>query len=266
MASRLVLLNSGDRNPPIFIASGGGDDVRVFGKLVKNMESAHAIYGMQAQGIDDAEPPCERIEDVAQLHIEAVKQLQPEGPYFLIGYSFGGLVVLEMAQRLLMKEDKVGLLVMVEAYPFRRFLPPTLRFRRFVRYLKHHMSIMMQLPIRGALSHAMPYIIRRVRFLREVCTENDSTLEPHKPHHQCRSEVDYLAWTNYRPRRYAGIIKFVGGETSLEFPDAAAFWGGLADSIDIEITRGDHLGVIRMNADAVACVLSKYIAEAAPSN
>jgi pimeloyl-ACP methyl ester carboxylesterase len=46
------------------------------------------------------EEPFDCVEDMAQYYVEGLNELQPCGPYILIGYSFGGLVALEMAQRL----------------------------------------------------------------------------------------------------------------------------------------------------------------------
>jgi aspartate racemase len=49
--------------------------------------------------------------------MEQLEAIQSEGPYLLGGYSFGGLVALEMARRLIAQNQKVGLLVMVDTYP-----------------------------------------------------------------------------------------------------------------------------------------------------
>lgn len=71
-----------------------------FYKVVKRIEIPNAIYGMQAKGIDRVEEPFDRIEDMAQFYLDALRDVRPRGPYLLIGYSLGGLVTLEMAQRL----------------------------------------------------------------------------------------------------------------------------------------------------------------------
>jgi thioesterase domain-containing protein len=84
-------------------------------QLVEKLESAHPIYGMQAGGIDGVDEPLRSVEAMAQFHLEAIKQLQPHGPYFLIGYSLGGLVVLEIAQRLSAGGEKIALLALVES-------------------------------------------------------------------------------------------------------------------------------------------------------
>jgi thioesterase domain-containing protein len=41
-----------------------------------------------------------RVEDLAAWYVAEVRAVQPEGPYFLGGLSFGGIVLFEMAQQL----------------------------------------------------------------------------------------------------------------------------------------------------------------------
>ena len=63
----------------------------------------------------------------------AIGKLQPRGPYVLVGYSLGGLVVLEMAQRLSANGEKVALLAMLDAYPQFRYLSLGQRLRLIAR-------------------------------------------------------------------------------------------------------------------------------------
>ena len=113
----LVLMKAGTEQPPVFLAHGLGGSVMDFFQPVKYIQTEHPIYGLQAKGIDGVDEPFERIEDMAQFHLDAIRELQPHGPYLLIGYSLGGLVALEMAHVLSAMGEKVGLLAMLDAYP-----------------------------------------------------------------------------------------------------------------------------------------------------
>jgi len=76
-------------------------------------------------------------------------------------------------------------------------------------------------------------------------------------------ESAYLALTRYRPRFYAGKIKFVRAEISSAFPDdAVAVWGKLAEEFEVETVPGDHLGMIATHFESLASVLSRYLAGA----
>src|ERR1700730_11782045 len=113
----LVRLKAGADEPPVFMVPGMGGTVMEFYRLAQHIQSRRPIYGMQSRGMDAVEEPFDRIEDLAQYFVDAIRALQPHGPYLLIGYSLGGLVTLEMAQRLTEAGESIALLTMVESYP-----------------------------------------------------------------------------------------------------------------------------------------------------
>src|ERR1700730_7997181 len=160
----LVMLKAGTEEPPVFIAHGLGGSIMEFFELLTRIRFKHPVHGMQAKGVDGADEPLERIEDMAQFYLDAIKELQPHGPYLLIGYSLGGLVTLEMAQRLTENGEKVALLAMLETYPHRRFLTIRQPAPLSTRLTRDHASNRMRFAIRGALS----FIIRPSRRLFRV--------------------------------------------------------------------------------------------------
>lgn len=239
----LALLKHGTDKTPVFVAHGLGGSVMDFFQPVKYIETDHPIYGMQARGIDGVDEPLDRIEDMAEFYLDAIKELQPRGPYTLVGYSLGGLVVLEMAQRLSANGEEVALLAMLDAYPHMRYLSWRQRLRLIVRQARRGLHSLADLsgsapyqpPVGVSLSPAM----ERVR------------------------ESAYLALTRYRPRFYRGTIRFVRAEISSAFPDdAAAVWSRLAEKLEVECVAGDHLGMIATHFEDLAAILSRYLREA----
>jgi thioesterase domain-containing protein len=99
--------------------------------LQNTFERATQIYGIQGKGSDEIEEPLERVEDMARFYLDAIEELYPQGPYILIGYSFGGLVALEMAQRFSETGKNVALLVLIDAYPHPRYMAYPQRLRLF---------------------------------------------------------------------------------------------------------------------------------------
>jgi len=51
---------------------------------------------------------------MAAHYIEEIKTVQPEGPYFIGGYSFGGLVAFEMARQLRAQGQEIALLALFD--------------------------------------------------------------------------------------------------------------------------------------------------------
>src|SRR5271156_502642 len=262
----LVLLKAGTDEPPVYMAYGLGSSVADLFPLANHIRSRHSIYGLQMRGIEGADEPLERVEDMAQFCLGAIKELQPRGPYYLIGYSLGGLVTLEMAQRLTETGEKVALLAMLETYPDGRHLSLGQRMRIVMRQVEDHASTLMQLPLRQALS----YILRRAKHRLHISGGRSGSghyLPPIglslAPAIQRMCESDYLALTRYRPRFYRGEIKFVAAEIKSGFPDdPVAVWAHLADGFEVETVPGDHLGILATHFESLASVVSRYLREA----
>ncbi len=244
---RLIPLKSGTARPPIFIAHGMGGSVMEFFNLVKRIQLPYPIYGLQAKGTDGIDTPLETIEGMAQFHLDAVKELQPHGPYVFLGHSLGGLVALEMAQRVLAAGEAVALLAMLDSYPHILRLSFGQRARLFVRRAKHSAAL------------------RLSRLLRENKNapdrrQADRLLAPATRRVRAGAQ---LALSRYIPRSYRGEIKFVRAATGSAFPDnPVAVWGHLASRLQVETVPGDHNGMLGDNFESLAAVLSRYLKEA----
>jgi thioesterase domain-containing protein/acyl carrier protein len=238
----LVPLKGGADKPPVFLAHGLGGSVMDFFQPVRYIQSEHPIYGLQARGIDGVDEPLDSIEAMAQFHIDAIRELQPHGPYFLIGYSLGGLVALEMAQRLSSNGERVALLAMLDAYPYIRFMA----LKQQIRLIAHQ--------VRRGLSN-----LRSIGVSSLYQPPAGVSLTPAMQHVR---ERGYLALTRYRPRLYGGKIKFVRAAITSGFPDdPVAVWSTLAGKFEVETVPGDHLGIIATHFEDLASALTRYLNE-----
>lgn len=243
-----VLLNTGREDPPIFLAHGIGGSVLEFFQLVKHLKLPNAIYGIQAKGTDGVEAPLDCIEDMAEFHLAAIKETQPNGPYFIIGYSLGGLVMLEVAQRLSKKGEKIGLLAMLDAYPHRNFLSLKQRVRLASRLAGRRVaSFLRMLPRSGNADLA--------KRAKAVAAPTLGTLRVR--------DGGVKALRRYRPRFYNGEISFVRAASVSEFPDdAAATWNDLAREFKVETVTGDHQEILKTHFENLAAVLTRIVTEA----
>ena len=258
----LVKLKSGVEKTPIFIAHGLDGRARFQG-LAKLMHTGHSIYGFQAKGLDGLEEPFERIEDMAGLYLEAVCKHQPVGPYILVGYSFGGLITLEMAHRLAEAGKQVALLALVDAYPHPRYLPPGPRLRLTVRRTLRHISEMSHRGPRDAISYFVHGLERRLHMEGDR-KRNELPLET-SPLSYARTTLRvrdsaYVAYGRYQPRFYRGKISFVRAQSNSYFPDnPAAIWGKLAEEVEVVTVPGDHLDMITSGFEDLAGALTHYL-------
>ena len=115
--SSLVPIQPSGSQPPFFCVHGVGGNVIGLRELGQCMGPDYPFYGLQSQGLDGTRPCQKTIEEMALHYIHEIRSVQPNGPYFLGGFSFGGLVAYEMAQQLRVGGEEVGLLVLFDTYP-----------------------------------------------------------------------------------------------------------------------------------------------------
>ncbi len=111
--SSLVEIQPNGSQPPLFCIHPLGGEILCYRNLALHLGS-QSVYGLQPQGLDGKQPPLTRVEDMASHYIQEIQTIQPNGPYFLAGYSFGGIVAFEMAQQLHKQGEKVDFLVMLD--------------------------------------------------------------------------------------------------------------------------------------------------------
>ena len=112
--SPLVPIQPAGSKPPFFCIHPIFGTVFPYYQLAYCLGFDQPFYGLQPLGMDGQQPPFTRIEDMAAHYIEALRRVQPSGPYYLGGWSFGGLVAFEMAQQLLSSGHQVALLAILD--------------------------------------------------------------------------------------------------------------------------------------------------------
>jgi aspartate racemase len=112
--SSLVPLQPGGSKPPLFLIHSHGGNVLEYYPLANHLDKDQPVYGLQARGLDGNIPKNESLEQIATAYLKEIRSLQSEGPYFLGGFCFGGLVALEAAQQLQDAGQKVALVVMIQ--------------------------------------------------------------------------------------------------------------------------------------------------------
>jgi amino acid adenylation domain-containing protein len=123
-SSPLVAIQPNGSNPPFFCVHPIFGVVFPYYKLAHHLGNNQPFYAAQPIGLDGKSSPLTRIEDMANYYIKALRKVQPKGPYFLGGWSFGGLVAFEMAQQLHESGDEVALLAVLDALaPLKSNLP-----------------------------------------------------------------------------------------------------------------------------------------------
>jgi aspartate racemase len=246
--SSLVAMRASGTKPPFFCVHGIGGTILRFRDLAHFVGSDQPFYGVQAQGLDGEHPFHTRVEEMAAHYIKELKIVQSQGPYYIGGYSFGGMVALEMAHQIKAQGHAVGLIVLLDTFPgqlkstrslFRTYLTLPLdeqwmhltrKTKAFPRSMRRRVA-MMKLP--AALKN-----------VRDAC---------------------YSAARTYQPKPYDGpIILFRASEKGLSSVSQESAWKSLAPQIEIYEVSGHHGNIVdepqvRLLADELkACLESAF--------
>jgi acyl transferase domain-containing protein/thioesterase domain-containing protein len=101
--------------PPLFLIHGLLGTLNFFNDFVAHCEPDQPILGVQSQMLAGAKDPVMSMEELAQKYLTEIRIVQPHGPYYFLGYSFGGVLAFEMAQQLVTAGEPVGMLGMLDA-------------------------------------------------------------------------------------------------------------------------------------------------------
>ncbi|KAK9760749.1 hypothetical protein K7432_014895 [Basidiobolus ranarum] len=112
----LPLKPSGSRSPLFCVHPFMGLSWSYIG-LSRYVNVEQPIYGLQARGLNGIPPFAKSIDAMASDYIKHVRQIQPRGPYYLLGWSFGGKVAFTMATQLEQQGERVSLLVLLDCTP-----------------------------------------------------------------------------------------------------------------------------------------------------
>ncbi|MFJ5175683.1 amino acid adenylation domain-containing protein [Streptomyces griseoviridis] len=112
-ASRLVPLQPEGRGTPLYCWPGLGGYPMNLRPLAAALGTERPVHGVQAHGINPGERPYDDVRAMAAADVEAIREVQPNGPYLLCGYSFGARVAFEAARQLEEAGERVEQLFLV---------------------------------------------------------------------------------------------------------------------------------------------------------
>lgn len=245
-----VRLRDGVEGSPIFLVPGLCSSVMEFFRLARELKSNRAIYGMHPRGIDGVALPYKSVDELACYYLDGVRSVQQTGPYYLLGYSFGGLVALEIARRLVRDNETIALLALVESYPHRQHIPLGQQVRVFGR--RSIGRVTTALRKRGILSSdnplgQMPDLPVYGNKLGPIMTRFCHT--------------SFEAFESFSPSSYNGRVDFVKAvRPATDIPnDPIAVWRHLVTELVVENSPGGHWDVVTRSANHLASIIDRRL-------
>lgn len=133
----LVPIQTKGSRPPFFCVHGVGGEVLTYAELASLLQPEQPFLGLRAQGHDGSMEPLRTIEEQAALYVKEMREYQPEGPYYIGGYSHGGRVVYEMAQQLASVGQHVAFVGVIDTWPVQEWTRGGLYWLRWLQNLPH---------------------------------------------------------------------------------------------------------------------------------
>lgn len=110
----LVLGRGGGSQPPVFIVHGGHGFVFFRPEFVDEVGKDRPVYLFQAPGPDHRDSNLLTVEEMADLYVDAMRRVQPVGPYYIVAMCAGSFIALEMCHRIDEAGNSIARLILLD--------------------------------------------------------------------------------------------------------------------------------------------------------
>lgn len=115
--SSLIRFGSkGQEEIPLFFVHPIGGSVFCYTRLAAHLEQEFAIYAFQSVGLDGVNEAHTSVEEMATTYLNALRSVQKKGPYYIGGWSFGGVIAYEMVRQLQDQGEEIALLLLIDSH------------------------------------------------------------------------------------------------------------------------------------------------------
>jgi thioesterase domain-containing protein len=235
-------LQTGTGTIPLFLLPGVRGHVSGLAELARALETDHTIYGLQPRGLDGTSPSHQTIHDMADHLIHAVRTVAPTGPYVLIGYSAGGIVAYEMAQRWRQAGDEVIFLAMLDA-------PAPGHSPQSKRILWHVKRLFKQSP-RAAIAYGwqrLTSVFGRILRARRAAAPGGAP-PVGSPLWRVQQSMTHFfnAMNQYAPQPSDTHVTLFTAEDGFKMDDPTLGWRDLARAgVEVVLIPGDHVQMMK---------------------
>jgi thioesterase domain-containing protein/acyl carrier protein len=263
--SSLVAIRATGSRPPLFCIHAAGANILIYRPLANHLSQEQPVYALQAVGLDGVTPPLTSVEEMAAHYIKEIRTRQPEGPYYLLGGSFGGLVAFEMAQQLEAQGQQIAMLALLDTYW------PLLSLKQRMRGHWAHLIERGPSTYATDLLGALGKRFRRAFLRQRARSENGANAASVLPEGEFEDplvrtvEANLEAGRKYVPRNttYGGPLLFCYAADLGEVPayeDNRLGWAKIAEKMEIHRIPGTHLTMREEpNVATLAGIIEDYL-------
>ena len=238
--------------PPFFCVHPSTGFAFHFAPLAQHLGSRQPFYGLQALGLDQDVEPLSNPKEMAGRYLEAIREIQPRGPYLIGGASMGGRVAFEMAQQLKQNGEDLALLVLFDSgmeeddgRPTRTELERVDDATILASALKGYFSLPVEQLREMDTDEQALYILEQGKKIEMFPPEFGVS---HFRRLLKVFKANAVAWISYIPQPYDGKIILFRAEEQSEEMSSEPFlgWERLAPGrIEVQEVPGNHISMFR---------------------
>ncbi len=252
----IVPMRTGGSKPPFFCIHAVGGNILEYNDLARNLGPDQPFYGLQSIGLDGRSAPLTDLGAMADAYVKEIRKIQPVGPYYLGGRSFGGTVAYEMARRLYAEGQEVALLAIFDSYPkgwLKRFSQDEAHAyrRQFLKMrAQRHLQLWIGLSLADKFRYGWTKLGYKSRKLRNIVWQVSHAIRPATESVSSTvrniEEINYLAIKSYVPEIYDGKVTFFSAGEEVCPEENLTGWRVLATGgVDVVGVPGDHQTMIK---------------------
>ncbi len=113
-APPVTVVRAAGSQPPLFLIHDFTGLDAYFPVLGQHLPDGYPVYGLV--GVPLGQPQPDTLQGLAARLVTHIRQQQPQGPYRLAGWSFGGVLAYEVATQLLGMDQSVAFLGLIDTY------------------------------------------------------------------------------------------------------------------------------------------------------
>ncbi len=261
-----IMMKTGNNSTPLFILPGlGGSVFQLFG-LAREICFPGAVYVNQQAGLDGVQTPHQTMEDMVRFQIEIIRSKQTTGPYLLLGYSFGGTLVLEVARRLITDGGDVGFIGLIEPYLPERNWPAAASIRFLLCRLQDHRKSVRGVTFRELVSYAGSHISSLLMRVGRMLGRSGGSRSPYlveglPPAVEKLSSATHQAVCRYKIRKFDGAVSLFLSELGDPLAcDPLQAWPRYLTNVHVIPVAGDHATMIGgRNIKSLAATISDHL-------